>query len=199
MPLTTTTYENLTHSDTILYEINMLRHAAAKLNEHNWENERDAWVHLESFLLHYRNLIEFFGKKDRRNTDLHITTIWELLKIEAPTNLHTIYNDGIVLYERYEPSDKAGGGRISQFLSHCTQKRTDPKSWDVNPMMHDIDPLIDAVEPLLKAKGTPEFQNVVAVPVARHYSRFASSTQVGTNTAKIDASTTVSWSTLKIE
>ncbi len=125
----------------------MLRHAA-KLNEHNWEHERDAWVHLECFLLHYRNLIEFFGKKDRRETDIHVTTIWELVKIEPPKNLDTIYKDGIVLHERYEPSEKAGGGRISQYLSHCTKKRTDPKCWEVNPMMNDIKPLIDAVEPL---------------------------------------------------
>ena len=32
-PITTATFEDLTHLDTVLYEINMLRHAADKLNE----------------------------------------------------------------------------------------------------------------------------------------------------------------------
>jgi hypothetical protein len=176
MPLTTTTFENLTHADTMLYEFNMLRHAAARLNEHNWECERDAWVHLESFLLHFRNVIEFFGHPNPRPDDLHVTKIWALLAIDPPANLTAIHTDGTRLYEKYEPPKKIGGGKISQFLSHCTEKRTDPRIWMYNQMLEEVEPLIAQVEPLLQPKATREFQSVVAVPRTIRYTRVGGST-----------------------
>jgi hypothetical protein len=196
MALTTTTYKNLTHADTILYEFNMLRHACSKLNEHKWDCERDAWVYLESFLLHFRNVIEFFGHKNPRTGDLHVNKIWTLVGINPPANLSTIHADGVRLHERYEPSEKLGGGRISQFLSHCTEKRTDPRIWMYNQMLEEVEPLIAQVEPMLQPKATREFQTVVAVPRTNRYPRVGGSMQVGTLTGNMvrsaDASNTVS-------
>jgi hypothetical protein len=66
--------DKLDHYQTVLYEIDMLRFAHRKMLP-LWEGaqEGDVWVYLESFLVHYRNLLDFFGKKPSRKTDL---TIW---------------------------------------------------------------------------------------------------------------------------
>jgi len=70
MPVIRETPARLTHADTILYEVYMLRFSIRRLMQHDeqgdWEDQKDAWGYLEVFLLHYRNLIEFLGKTKRR-------------------------------------------------------------------------------------------------------------------------------------
>src|SRR5882672_9667197 len=114
--------DKLDHADTGLYEIDMLRFAARRLIESKWQQPRDAWVYLEAFLLHYRNLIEFVGKEKPRPDDLHVTTIWRLARLDPPAALNEIHGNGAQLWKEYEPSDAQGGGRISQYLQHCTTK-----------------------------------------------------------------------------
>jgi hypothetical protein len=77
MPVVYVRPDKLDHADTVLYEIDMLRYASGRLIEGNWKDPRDAWVYLEAFLVHYRNLIEFLGKPNPRPTDVHIMTIWK--------------------------------------------------------------------------------------------------------------------------
>jgi len=55
MPLVYSRPNKLDHADTIRYEIQMLRFSYQRLAEQRL-TERDAWVYLESFLLHYRTL-----------------------------------------------------------------------------------------------------------------------------------------------
>jgi hypothetical protein len=58
----------------MLYEIDMLRHTAETLAQGKWNVALDEWACLESFLVHFRNLIEFFGcPGPPRRDDLHIT------------------------------------------------------------------------------------------------------------------------------
>src|SRR5713101_1571366 len=99
MPITRTRINKLSHSDTILYEIYMLRFTFGRLIRSQWENERDAWVYLESFLVHYRNWIEFLGKQqDRiRQGDIHITTLWELEGLSTPSWANQIHSKGQAL------------------------------------------------------------------------------------------------------
>ena len=123
MPLTYSRPGKFNHPDTILYEIDMLRFATARLVESNWREPRDAWVYLESFLVHYRSLIEFLGKEKPSKTDVHVTTLWELVKSMPPAGLKEIHAKGKQLLKEYEPKDAQGGGRISQYLQHCTTKR----------------------------------------------------------------------------
>ena len=52
----------------------------------------------------------------------------------------------LALRARHEPTDAQGGGRISQYLQHCTTKRTDAKDWAVTTMVEDIEPLLAEVE-----------------------------------------------------
>src|SRR5258708_15648490 len=96
MPITLTRINKLSHSGTILYEIYMFRFSCSRLIRSDWENERDAWVYLESFLVHYRNLIEFLGKPPGklRPGDIHITNLWVLEGLTAPSWVHEIHTEG---------------------------------------------------------------------------------------------------------
>ena len=137
--------DKINHIDTIRYEIDMLRFSAQRLAEKTL-TKRDAWVYLEAFLLHYRNLIDFLGSERPRDTDLHVTNIWELANTTPPETLNEIYAKGQKLRAQYEPTDAQGGGRISQYLQHCTTKRIDAKDWEVSAMFNDIEPLLSEVE-----------------------------------------------------
>src|ERR1700691_322997 len=64
MPIAYSRPPKLNDADTVLYEIYMLRFAAKRLVRERGEEPQDAWVYLEAFLVHYRNLIEFLGKQN---------------------------------------------------------------------------------------------------------------------------------------
>ncbi len=169
--------KKLGHADTIRYEIDMVRFAAQRLAEMTL-TERDAWVYLEAFLLHYRNLIDFLGSENPRSTDLHVTNIWQLTNSTPPPTLNELYAKGRALRARYEPTDAQGGGRISQYLQHCTTKRTDAKDWAVTAMVDDIEPLLSEVKKHLGA------QAFIFAPVpVKTLTYFSASTAVGTMTA----------------
>ena len=180
MPLALSRPKKLDHSDTVRYEIDMLRFAAHRLAEMNL-TERDAWVYLEAFLLHYRNLIEFLGNpapRKRSPADLHVTTIWQVVNLPPPANLDEIHSRGTALFSRYEPKDDQVDGRISQYLQHCTEKRTDAKDWEVSTMMNEIEPLLSEVEKHLGAR------TFILAPVpAKPLDYFSASTTVHTATA----------------
>lgn len=169
--------KKLDHSDTIRYEIDMLRFAGQRLAEKTLA-ERDAWVYLEAFLLHYRNLIDFLGSENPRPTDLHVTNIWQLINSTPPAKLDELYEKGRALRARYEPTDAQGGGRISQYLQHCTMKRTDARDWEVSVMVDDIEPLLCEVE---KHLGVHPF--ILAPVPSKTLVYFSASTAVGTLTA----------------
>jgi hypothetical protein len=150
MPLTFSRVRKFNHADTVLYEIDMLRFTATKLSESDWKEPRDAWVYLESFLVHYRSLLHFFGTPKASRTDVHVTTIWRLEKLKPPDNLAEIRATGMELLKQYEPSDDEGGGRISQYVQHLTTRRIEPKDWGVGKMLQDINPLVAEVEKCLR-------------------------------------------------
>ncbi len=131
----------------------MLRFAATRLVERNWKHSRDEWVYLETFLLHYRNLIEFLGNEAPRNTDLHVTTIWQQANLTPPAEIEGIYAKGKKLFMEYEPTDAQGGGRISQYLHHCTMKRIEFKDWQIDTMTAEIEPLLAEVERHLRSSA----------------------------------------------
>jgi len=176
-------FDKLNHSDTILYEMNMLRFAAKRLVESKWNNEKDAWAYLESFLTHYRNMLEFLGNEKPSKTDIHIKTIWSLEGLSVPLDIDDTYAKGNTLLKKYEPPETAGGGRISQYLHHCTIKRIDFKEWPIHTMMADIEPLMKRVEPHLK--GSAEFVKVISTPEVAFLAQHMASTAVGTQTASV--------------
>jgi hypothetical protein len=104
----------------------MLRFTCERLVRGKWENERDGWVYLESFLVHYRNLVEFLSKPQSKVKnqgdvrDIHITTIWELEGQEAPSWIDAVYAKAQSLWSKY---GEASGERISIYfaaLHHAT-------------------------------------------------------------------------------
>ena len=181
MSLTYSRPDKLNHVDTVLYEIDMLRFATHRLVESKWQEPRDAWVYLEAFLVHYRNLIEFLGKSNPnpRDTDLHVTTIWRQEKLEPPASLKEIHANGAELWKEYEPSDGDGGGRISQYLQHCTTKRVDFKHWRIDTMCERIEPLLAEVEKHLK----PTARMLKPMKPAEFGGPFSASTATVTMTA----------------
>ncbi len=180
MPLTFSRPNKLDHVDTVRHEIYMLRFSIQRLAEGKLI-ERDAWVYLESFLLHYRNLIDFLGCEieNLRSDDLHITNIWKLANLIEPMNVTEIYARGKKLRTQYEPSNAQGGGRISQYLQHCTTKRIVAKDWEVGTMYNEIEPLLSDVDTHLG----PHTGILTPVPPVRILEPLSASTTVGTHTA----------------
>jgi hypothetical protein len=148
--------DKLTHAQTILYEMDMLRFAYDKI-PFLWPEAREAdlWVYLESFLLHYRNLVEFFGKTPKKKTDLSIQMpgkIWpDALSRPSETELAEMQALGEELRARYEHPKK--DDTISKYLQHCTEHRIQAKSWEPREMMVDMENLIRLFE-----KHVPPFK-----------------------------------------
>jgi hypothetical protein len=176
--------KKLSHSDTVLYEIYMLRFAAARLLEGQtkgyWRDEKDAWVYLEAFLVHFRNLIEFLGKEKPGETDVSVKTIWETMNLVPPDDLEKLHAKGIELLNRYEPKGD-NVSRISQYLAHCTTKRIEPIDWYIDTMTEEIEPLLAKIEKHLP----PPNEILKRAPPVRFGSPFPASTTVATITANV--------------
>jgi len=155
----------LSHAQTVLYEIDLLRHTAESLAAGKWKNDIDRWICLESFLLHFRNLIEFFGPLPRtrngpnqtRNLSIHSPhQFWpdESTRPSA-TALNALCR--IDLWEKYENDNDYPQQRISRYLQHCTEMRVEPLEggWRVGLMYNEIKDLLDTFENLLPDKTRP--------------------------------------------
>ena len=121
------------HLNTILYEIGMLEFCFETLttNAGKWRDNRDSYICLESFLLHYRNLVEFFGGEAG-------------LRSSAPDEWsprHLTAEEVASISDR-KPCDKYRGP-ISAYLQHCTPKRANfDRGWNIGEMYEEIQPLI---------------------------------------------------------
>jgi len=142
------------HYQTVLYEIDMLRFSYSQI-VHPPDRARDAdvWAYLESFLVHYRNLLHFFGKPDASDTDLilkHPQMIWSAeagLENRMPTqeNLEKMHTVGRGLLEKYD-DPKQTDETISRYLQHCTTYRTSDKEWFPIEMMYAISEVLALFE-----------------------------------------------------
>jgi hypothetical protein len=147
--------EKLTHAKTILYEIDMLSFTSARFQEMNkWQR----WRNLECFLMHFRNLIEFFGKGTPRGDDLSILrpdTIWtDPATRPSPDKLRHLHRHD--LWRKYEVrEEEETNDKISRYLQHCTEQRVDGKSWNVTEMMGELAPLCADFEALLPDRTRP--------------------------------------------
>jgi hypothetical protein len=134
------------HAQTVLYEIYLLRFAKERLETAGTLGER--CIFLEDFLLHYRNLIEFFGKTKRlRSDDLSILrpkAIWPG-KVPDKAALDTMRTPG--LWEKYDTSDNPES--ISKYLHHCTEHRVEFKQWSVSTMYEELEPAIETFKSML--------------------------------------------------
>jgi len=156
--------QKLTDTQTILYEIDMLNFTASRLEEGNdWQR----WCNLECFLLHFRNLIEFFGKQPTRD-DLSIQrpeNIWTHPATMPPlAQLKHLHRED--LWKKYEVREKGWqDDKISRYLQHCTRQRVESKVWRVGVMLEELSPVLEEFESLLPDKhrpwGRPPIQGIV--------------------------------------
>ncbi len=123
--------QKLSHLDTIQYEIDMLNYCFERLLEQKWQDVRDIYVYLEGFLLHYRNLIEFFG--DAEDLKVSESEVWSPRTL-SERELAPIRDAGPL--KRYR-------GVISQYLQHCTKKRIEDRDWDVEAMYEELKLVLD--------------------------------------------------------
>jgi hypothetical protein len=142
----------LSHAQTMLYEIDMLRYTAQKLFDGKWQSDMDKWSCLEAFLVHFRNLIEFFGNPRPRRDDLHISRVnifWpDSTSRPADAVLQQLHKTD--LWEKYEVNTSQ---RISRYLHHCTEERVEPKNWEVDNMYGEVNDLLSQFEQLLPDKS----------------------------------------------
>jgi len=180
MEITRSRPAKLNDADTVLYEIYMLRFSARRLVREQWEEPQDAWVYLEAFLLHYRNLIEFLGKpKETRDDDLLLTNIWGYVNEPYPKELAKIQAEGAKLFAEYERVED----RISKYLQHITTKRTEAKDWFIDVMSNKIETVLAQIVPLLQAKSANPLVN--PVDGANFLGPHSASTAVSTSTPKV--------------
>lgn len=136
------------HAQTVLYEIDLLRFAKGRLEASSTKG--DEWVYLEDFLLHYRNLIEFFGKplaRGKKNGDLSILLPEHIWPEAVPDNPALAFMTRPDLWEKYDTRDNDVA--ISKYLHHCTEQRAEARApWQVNAMYEELRPIIEQFESL---------------------------------------------------
>jgi hypothetical protein len=133
--------KKLNHVDTILYEIDMLDYCYDRLRGHKWADERDYYLCIEGFLLHYRNLIQFFGNDQGLKAEE--ANKWSPRELTAEEVISIQNKD---LFGRYS-------GLISRYLSHCTQNRAERDvEWQHIEMYEEIRPLLENFRTLFPSK-----------------------------------------------
>jgi hypothetical protein len=170
--------DKLDDAQTVLYEIDMLRFSKNRLGEGKFQSDADEWIYLEAFLLHFRNLIEFFRGKSSGDT-LTISRPEDFWSKHLPNVSKLIRPD---LWAKYEERDKRDeNDKISRYLQHCTKQRVIKKKWDVDEMYSDLKPLIEKLEALL-----PEYR-----PATKPFALRVTTTVSGAQDANSTASTRV--------
>jgi len=166
--------DKLNHAQTVLYEIDMLRFAKERLSSPQTASVKpDECVYLEAFLLHYRNLIEFFGKRkqDVKPDSLSILRPEDIWPGRVPDKAVLARMASLDLWEKYDTHDNDKA--ISKYLHHCTTQRIEFAEWDVNIMYEELRPVLEQFEALLPeykpATHTRTF-SIVAAPLPDGYS-----------------------------
>jgi hypothetical protein len=103
----------------------------------------EQFVYLEGFLLHYRNLIQFFAGNPRKHRtgdlSMYDPVPWAGRQM-TPEELVSIKIPAEALENQYWTD-------VSQFLQHCTERRyLEFQDWDVQQMYEGLEPLIAAFE-----------------------------------------------------
>lgn len=128
------------HRDTITFEIEMLHFCADRLAAAEKFEEKDEYVCLESFLLHYRNLIRFFSGKHHREDKGDLSTA----NPSPWANRQPSEQEIAVISQPAAQLDTKYHEAISKYLQHCTRTRFDrDRGWDVGLMLREVIPIIE--------------------------------------------------------
>jgi hypothetical protein len=147
----------LSNAQTILYEIDMLRFTKDRLlSSFQFPSNGDKWIYLESFLLHYRNLLEFFKGNSKRDDSLCSSKPEQIWGSQHPDKESLNKLNTKDLWEKYE----SGSSKISKYLQHCTTQRVIDKSWDIEQMYKELCPVLDKFLSLLpEYKEHPDWRS----------------------------------------
>jgi hypothetical protein len=166
--------DKLSDAQTVLYEIDMLRFSKSRLDEGKFQSDAEEWIYLEAFLLHFRNLIEFFRGKVSRDT-LTISQPSDFWPKSRPDVSKLVRPDLWAKYEERKKSEE--NDKISRYLQHCTKQRVIKKKWNVEEMYSDLKPFIEKFESLL-----PEHKPATK-PFVLRVTKTVSNAQQGNSTA----------------
>jgi hypothetical protein len=137
------------HLDTVHYEIDMLEYSFSRLSGQRELPETNMAV--ECFLLHYRNLIEFFsGAKHRKGSDISVADpgVWAGRTL-TPDELNSLQTPALKLSDEYWAD-------LSQFLQHCTERRyKEFKEWKPKEMMDKLKPVLASFRTLFPSTAVP--------------------------------------------
>jgi len=132
------------HLDTIWYEIDMLDYCFARLT-HEPPASDAPFLNLliEGYLLHYRNLIQFFAGNENRH-QRHGNDLSTCAPSEWANRTVEKSEIGCLRIPGKELDDEFSD-RISVCLQHCTKERAETLvDWDIRDMHARISPAIDA-------------------------------------------------------
>jgi hypothetical protein len=150
--------EKNSHLDTLLYEIDMLRHCERAVRQRVVAvdapdaKRADYYLAIEGFLLHLRNLLAFLTNRKSKDTDIIIN------EPEMWAGRHVDQREYSDLIKACRELDRrcgvlADGGpstcydEISKYLQHCTTFRYErAKQWPVEEIHAGINPLLEIFE-----------------------------------------------------
>ncbi len=124
--------------DVIDYEIEMMEHSAARvLSRPPNRSDFDQFAFLEAFLLHFRILLEFFGKPEARYRDNLYFQKPQTCDVDpSEETLDAVKKLAANLETRW-------GWKLNKFLAHPTEPRyTTTRSWAVQEMRDDMRALV---------------------------------------------------------
>jgi hypothetical protein len=153
------------HVEMILYEIDMLQYCLEALREKESSDRREYYLQIEGFLIHYRNLADFFGSDEGLKANR--PERWSPRPLSGE-ELASIQNR--VPAERYR-------GPISEYVCHCSPNRADKDTkWDREAMYELLKPNIESFRKLFPSK----FKEPQAAQVTTHSNMSTTSTSVVT-------------------
>lgn len=123
--------------DVIDYEIAMMEHSASRVLGGPPDGSFDQFAFLESFLLHCRILLEFFGRPNTKYTDN--------LYFQKPVTCDVDPSDEMLDAVRKLATklESRWGQKLNKFLAHPTEPRyTTARSWPVEEMRDEMRGLI---------------------------------------------------------
>jgi hypothetical protein len=143
------------YEEHINYEFNMFEKTSIYLmNKYPHQNNQGVilndlqdLIYLECFLLHYRNLFEFFIESKGYPTDLKANMFlfnWEQIKVKFEDNIKKIKESILYNYEK--------DNLINKYLSHITEERNNiilKKSWDIKTLYENMKIICDEFKKLI--------------------------------------------------
>jgi len=124
--------------DVIDYEIAMMEHCCRRTlaSKQPSSLDRNDLAFLEAFLLHFRILLESFGKPRRFADNLHFQR-------PETCGLHVSQGVRSAVAARARALEHKWGQRLNTFLAHPTQRRyTTPRDWAVEEMRAEMGELV---------------------------------------------------------